>query len=136
MPDLKIETELTPQQKSRQARLKAVIDNSRPAPVKVWPASEDMRRLLRHPSGTKFRSDTNTAVEWPHDSFTVRRIRDGSVVVGGAAKEQKAAEKTEGKNAREIAYARRPKELPPMQPVSVTQQSAAKPNSNPPPPKS
>lgn len=135
MPDVKIEPELTSQQKARQARLKTVADNSRSAPIKVFAANEDVRRLMKHPSGTRFRTDMNAAVEWPHDSFTIRRIRDGSVVVGGAAKELRA-EKTEGKNAREVAYARRPKEMPQLQPVSATQQPAAKPNTAPPPPKS
>lgn len=38
-----------------------------------------MRRLLKHPSGVRFRSEGG--IEWPDDTFTKKRIRDGSVLV-------------------------------------------------------
>lgn len=38
-----------------------------------------MRRLLKHPSGVRFRSEGS--IEWPDDTFTKKRIRDGSVLV-------------------------------------------------------
>jgi hypothetical protein len=45
--------------------------------VRVTPASDDLRRLLKHPSGMGFRSAGSA--EWPHDKFTKRRLAEGSV---------------------------------------------------------
>jgi hypothetical protein len=46
--------------------------------VRVTPASDDLRRLLVHPTGIGFPENTGS-VEWPLDKFTRRRIEDGSV---------------------------------------------------------
>jgi hypothetical protein len=51
--------------------------------VRVVPAdgegftADDMRRLLKHPSAGGFRSSGD--IEWPNDTFTKRRLREGSV---------------------------------------------------------
>jgi len=45
--------------------------------VRVVPASDDVRKYIKHPSGLKF--PESGAAEWPLDSFTRRRLRDGSV---------------------------------------------------------
>ena len=45
--------------------------------VRVEPANEDMRRLLKHPSVGRFRS--SGSMEWPDDKFTRRRLADGSI---------------------------------------------------------
>lgn len=45
--------------------------------MRVWPTSDAMRQALVHPTAGKFH-DTGGA-EWPEDSFTHRRIRDGDV---------------------------------------------------------
>jgi hypothetical protein len=50
------------------------------ASVKVWPRDENVRRLLKHPFGMRFRETLNDGVEWPDDLFTKRRIKDGSVL--------------------------------------------------------
>jgi hypothetical protein len=39
--------------------------------------ADDMRRLLRHPSAGGFRSVGD--IEWPNDTFTKRRLREGSI---------------------------------------------------------
>lgn len=45
--------------------------------MKVWPKSDDIRKLITHPSGIGFPDDG--PAEWPDDSFTHRRISDGDV---------------------------------------------------------
>ena len=60
----------------RLARIK--VPGKRPG-IRVEPRDDDMRRLLKHPSGIRFRPEGS--VEWPDDQFTQRRIRDGSVKV-------------------------------------------------------
>jgi len=45
--------------------------------VRVVPASDDVRKYIKHPTGLKF--PESGAAEWPLDSFTRRRLRDGSV---------------------------------------------------------
>jgi hypothetical protein len=54
-------------------------------------------------------------VEWPNDSFTSRRIADGSVRTDGAASAD-AAEPDETLNPREQAEARKPKSAAPKKP--------------------
>ena len=49
----------------------------RPA-VRIAPANDDVRRVLRHPHGRGFPSEGLAA--WPDDTFTHRRLRDGSVI--------------------------------------------------------
>jgi hypothetical protein len=55
--------------------------------MKVWPLNEDKRRLLAHPTAGGFRETGST--EWPDDSWTYRRIRDGDVTTE-EPKEEKA----------------------------------------------
>ena len=62
--------------RQRLARIK--VPGRRPG-IRVEPRDDDMRRLLKHPSGIRFRPEGS--VEWPDDQFTQRRIRDGSVKV-------------------------------------------------------
>jgi len=98
------------QREDRARRLK-MIKGDRPETVKVFAASEDLQRVLRHPNGVRFRNDINEAVEWPNDSFTARRIADGSVSTEkGAGGQQTSPEDQEKMNPREIAAARKPKE--------------------------
>src|SRR5262245_56407232 len=54
--------------------------------VRVVPASDDVRKYIKHPTGLKF--PESGAAEWPLDSFTRRRLRDGSVT----REEQKESE--------------------------------------------
>ena len=45
--------------------------------MQVWPKNEDIRRVIYHPTGVRFRADG--PAEWPTDSYTARRIADGDV---------------------------------------------------------
>ena len=45
--------------------------------IRVEPANDDMRRVLAHPKAGHFRSEGS--MEWPDDTFTHRRLRDGDV---------------------------------------------------------
>jgi hypothetical protein len=71
----------TPSQRvrARAERLRKL--HTRPG-VRVVPANDDMRRLLKHPKAGNFRSEGS--LEWPNDSFTQRRLRDGSVKLAEA----------------------------------------------------
>lgn len=63
---------------------------SRPG-IRVEPANEDMRRLLKHPQAGRFRSEGS--LEWPDDTFTHRRLRDGDVKRVDQAEEKKPSSK-------------------------------------------
>jgi len=45
--------------------------------VRVTPANDIMRRLLKHPHAGGFPKDGSA--EWPDDRFTKRRIADGDI---------------------------------------------------------
>jgi hypothetical protein len=45
--------------------------------VRVEPANDAMRRLLKHPRVGRFRS--TGSMEWPDDKYTRRRLADGSI---------------------------------------------------------
>lgn len=73
--------------KEKQARIREAA--YRPG-IRVEPANEKLRAVLKHPSGIRFRG--TGSVEWPNDIFTRRRIADGSVkVVEERERERKAA---------------------------------------------
>jgi hypothetical protein len=57
--------------------------------MKVFPKNDDIRRVLAHPNAGKFRAEG--PAEWPDDSFTNRRIKDGDVYKEGGGDPQKAA---------------------------------------------
>jgi hypothetical protein len=94
MVDVKTEV-VTPGQRMK-ARLQRVKDMKRVEGVRVVPAdgdgftADDMRRLLKHPSAGGFRSSGD--IEWPNDTFTKRRLREGSIKL--------AEQKQEGERGR------------------------------------
>ena len=90
---------------ARQRRLRLVKGDAN-AVVKVYAASEPMRAVLRHPNGTRFRSTLDQGVEWPNDSFTKRRIADGSVRIDGAAASGDPAPVDESLNPRQQSATR------------------------------
>ena len=59
--------------------------------MKVWPRNDEMRKLLKHPSRTGFRSPDGPE-DWPEDSFTHRLIQDGDLLTEDPAG-KKAKEK-------------------------------------------
>jgi hypothetical protein len=61
-----------------EARRKLMAELNPPLErVRVTPANDELRRVLKHPKGNKFPESGST--EWPLDQFTRRRIKDGSV---------------------------------------------------------
>lgn len=64
---------------AKQARLRAIAKNMTPPRVRVVPASDELRSVLRHPHAIAFRS--SGSVEWPLDRFTHRRLADGSITI-------------------------------------------------------
>lgn len=77
--DAPAEPERSERFKIREARLQAIREAKGVNTVRVRPAREEHRQLLKHPSGGGFRS--SGSVEWPNNTFTKRRIRDGDVIV-------------------------------------------------------
>ena len=71
---------------AKKARFEAVRKNHEIPRVRVIPANEDVRRTLKHPRGMAFRS--SGGVEWPDDSFTTRRLADGSIKLEKPEKHQ------------------------------------------------
>jgi hypothetical protein len=61
----------------KQARLEAIRKSMEMPRVRVTPANEDIRRVLRHPHGMPFRE--TGSVEWPLDKFTQKRINEGAI---------------------------------------------------------
>ena len=91
------QTKTTPKEKtdprSKQiAERKALMRKLNPPieRVRVTPADDDMRRVLKHPNGFKF--PPTGSVEWPLDQFTRRRIKDGSVSIEKRAKPEQKPE--------------------------------------------
>jgi hypothetical protein len=79
--------ELDPRSQQIADRKKRMAELTPKIPrVRVTPANDDLRRVLRHPNGMKF--PPNGSVEWPMDQFTRRRIKDGSVTVEERAKDE------------------------------------------------
>jgi hypothetical protein len=49
--------------------------------MRVFAANEDMVKYLKHPISKVGFTSMDMGVNWPNDSFTTRRIRDGDVTV-------------------------------------------------------
>jgi hypothetical protein len=62
---------------ARNARLRKITPKQ--PRVRVLPANEDFRMVLKHPSGLRFPREGS--VEWPMDKFTKKRIAEGDVTV-------------------------------------------------------
>jgi hypothetical protein len=64
---------------------------------RVYAANEQMVKYLKHPTNKVGFRDMSTPANWPDDTFTKRRIRDGDVVT----EEQKHAHKAAPKHHEE-----------------------------------
>ena len=62
----------------------AAIKAARPKPVLVYPANDDVRRLVKSSNGVKFRK--TGGAYWPPDRFTQRRLADGDITLEEPAK--------------------------------------------------
>jgi hypothetical protein len=69
-------------------RLAAVAAAQAVPRVRVEPTRPDLRAILKHPSGMRFRPEGS--VEWPLDRFTQRRLRDGDIKIVEAEPETHA----------------------------------------------
>ena len=47
--------------------------------MQVWPTSETAAKFLKHPRGQVGFRSANDPAEWPDDSYTARRLRDGDI---------------------------------------------------------
>jgi len=62
----------------RADRAEAVRANA-PTRVRVLPANDQLRKILKHPASGGFLAEGST--EWPLDQFTKRRLRDGDITL-------------------------------------------------------
>ena len=70
------------------------ITNSRPLTgVSVVPANDELRKVLKRPRGAKFPSEGSA--EWPNDTFTKRRIKEGAVKLETTGARSRPARKSE-----------------------------------------
>jgi hypothetical protein len=67
--------------------------------MKVWPRTEAIRKVLNHPSAGAFRPEG--PADWPKDTFTVRRIRDGDLLTS-------SPEQQKSKTTRDVSPASSP----------------------------
>ena len=87
----------TPGQRMKERTERMRKMHTRPG-IRVEPANDDMRRVLAHPRAGHFRSEGS--MEWPDDTFTYRRLRDGDIKRVEAKDEHKDKPKIEPPRAR------------------------------------
>jgi hypothetical protein len=92
-------------QKRRLARLAAVNKQMAIPRVRVVPTSDAKRNALRNPPGRIGFLDEGS-VEWPYDTFTKRRERDGDITV------EKTAEQVEQTRRERQGYSQPSSEQP------------------------
>jgi hypothetical protein len=63
---------------ARLARLEMLKRESAPERIKVLPGSDSMQRRLAHPTGIGLRA--RGASDWPLDTFTKRRLKEGAII--------------------------------------------------------
>jgi hypothetical protein len=85
--------------KAHPDTLKRLRESKKIPRVRVEPASDDLRRVLRHPNGMGFRAEGS--VEWPNDRFTQRRIADGSIRIVEQAEGRQERQDQEKRSRRE-----------------------------------
>jgi hypothetical protein len=99
-----VNTKMPTPSERMEARIKKVADINRVPGVRVEPADDDMRRLLKHPTAGGFRAEG--PIEWPNDTFTFRRLKEGSIKLieeeknkNGEGEEKPHEEKPHGRHA-------------------------------------
>ena len=64
---------------ARRDRLEMLKRESEVEHVKVLPGSDSMQRRLEHPTGIGLRA--KGASDWPLDTFTKRRLKEGAIIL-------------------------------------------------------
>jgi hypothetical protein len=77
----------------RQRERVQKLAEAAPAAVRVVPAKEEYRAVLKHPNGGGF--PATGSAEWPDDRFTKRRLADGSVTRETAEQHRHQRSKTD-----------------------------------------
>lgn len=75
--------------KRRQQRLQRLRETVAVKRVRVSPTSGEIRKVLKHPSVGPFREEGS--MEWPYDTFTKRRLQEGSIRLEEERKPQQQA---------------------------------------------
>lgn len=71
---------LAQRQQDRMDRMRTIADGQVQPKVRVRLSKPHLKKLLRHPTtGANFTASETS--EWPNDSFTKRRIRDGDIAI-------------------------------------------------------
>jgi hypothetical protein len=65
--------------KIQLARMAKIRKGQEKPRVRVVPRDEEVRANIKHPRAGAFRS--SGSMEWPDDTFTQRRVRDGTVTL-------------------------------------------------------
>jgi hypothetical protein len=100
--------------KKRQLERLALVKSLTQAPrVRVVPTNDELRKVLKHPSGGIAFHEGSTSVEWPFDTFTKNRIRDGDVTI-----EERQQE--EGETKPQTGSKPPPSERSPQQPPTTS----------------
>jgi hypothetical protein len=81
---------------ARRDRLEMLKRESAVEHVKVLPGSDSMQRRLEHPTGIGLRA--KGASDWPLDTFTKRRLKEGAIILAPVDAAKKAPE-PEAENA-------------------------------------
>lgn len=70
--------------------------------MQVWARTEELHKMLRHPTAGGFGAPWPSSADWPDDSYTFRRMRDGDISKDGPVN-AKASEKVVEKTSRKAA---------------------------------
>jgi hypothetical protein len=74
-------------------RLQLIKENRMVPRVRVLPRDDKARKNIKHPRAGVFRS--SGSMEWPNDTFTKRRLREGVVTLDQRSGEQRDQERQE-----------------------------------------
>jgi hypothetical protein len=76
-----VDKELSLRGKAARERLERIKAARPPSAlgVRVVPATDVLRKVLKHPRGARFPSEGSA--EWPNDTFTKRRLKEGAVTL-------------------------------------------------------
>jgi len=92
---------------------------TKPEVVRVRASEEKYRKALRHGvTHKRFMPDINQSVEWPNDTFTHRRLREGSIVLDRQAEH---GEHQAEPHQQQLEAPRQGQRQPPREPATETE---------------